>query len=202
MRSASLYDLDNQALDQPYENLLNTVHKIYEIVKTNVQVRLMDGQFFVNRKQVKVDFSTYQNTRSLIKIFKHLDVNELLIQPEIERAHFKDMLHAFVDVVQHQKGKINQYEVESSHAVSSKFQNSVSYLQLMSVLARKLAANLGSMTASLFLSLSRSLFRASICLLIHLANLLPSTVKSTFTTHDLGNSSLSSSAGKYRFTSG
>ena len=34
MRSAGLYDLDNQALDQPYENLLKTVHKIYEIVRS------------------------------------------------------------------------------------------------------------------------------------------------------------------------
>ena len=62
-RSAGLYDLDNQALDQPFEAFLRSINVLYELLRSPVTLRMNDGNFFVNRRQVKVDFSTFQNTR-------------------------------------------------------------------------------------------------------------------------------------------
>ena len=67
LRSAGIYDLDNQALDQPFSLLLGSVSGLYDLLKSDISIRLSDGNFFVNRRLVKLDFSTYQNARYLIK---------------------------------------------------------------------------------------------------------------------------------------
>ncbi|MAD61424.1 MAG: hypothetical protein CMH49_07945 [Myxococcales bacterium] len=103
LRAAGLYDLDNQALDQSFSSLLSSISGLYDLMKSPIVIRLNDGNFFVNRRLVKVDFSTFQNTRYLIKIFNFLDVNELSFKPEIKRSDLKYFLTTFVRIVREKK---------------------------------------------------------------------------------------------------
>ena len=101
-----LYDLDNQALDQSFNSLLQSISGLYDLMKSRIAIRLNDGNFFVNRRLVKVDFSTFQNTRYLIKIFDFLDINELNFEPQIKRSDLKQLLTAFVRVVKEKKNNL------------------------------------------------------------------------------------------------
>ena len=103
LRSAGLYDLDNQALDQPYDLLLKSISGLFEMLRSRIAIRLNDGNFFVNRRLVKLDFSTFQNARYLIKIFNFLDINELSIDPKISRSDLKVLLQTFVHTVREKK---------------------------------------------------------------------------------------------------
>ena len=103
-RSAGLYDLDNQALDHPFESFLRSISGIYDILKSPVSLRMNDGNFFVNRRQVKLDFSTFQNARYLIKIFERLEINELCFDPEITRSDLKVLLMTFIRIVKEKRG--------------------------------------------------------------------------------------------------
>jgi hypothetical protein len=103
-RSAGLYDLDNQALDHPFESFLKSISGVYELLKTPISLRMNDGNFFVNRRQVKLDFSTFQNARYLIKIFERLEINELCFDPEITRSDLKVLLTTFVRIVKEKRG--------------------------------------------------------------------------------------------------
>lgn len=104
LRAAGFYDLENQALEQPYELFLRSVSGLYELVRASIIMRLSDGNFFVNRRQVKVDFSTFQNTRYLIKIFDFLEINELTFEPEISKGDLKQLLTTFVRLVRDKRG--------------------------------------------------------------------------------------------------
>ena len=86
LRSAGLYDLDNKALDQPYDEALRLVSELYALLREPLSLRALEGNVFLNRRQVKLDFSTFQNVRALIKAFEHLGVNELFVEPEVTRA--------------------------------------------------------------------------------------------------------------------
>lgn len=111
LRSAGLYDLENQALDQPFESLLNSISGLYEILKTHISIRMNDGNFFVSRRLVKLDFSTYQNARYLIKIFDFLDINELSFDPAISRGDLKQLLTGFVRVVKEKKNNFKDLKI-------------------------------------------------------------------------------------------
>ena len=76
-RSAGLYDLDNQALDQAYDGMIKAVSELSSLTQVSPVLRVLEGNIFINRKQVKLDFSTFQNVRALLKIFELLDINEL-----------------------------------------------------------------------------------------------------------------------------
>ena len=116
LRSAGIYDLENQALEQPYDLLLKSVSGLYDLLRTSISMRMSDGNFFVNRRQVKVDFSTFQNTRYLIKIFEFLDINELTFSPEITRTDLKLLLSTFVRIVREKRGNFRDTEIPNIQA--------------------------------------------------------------------------------------
>jgi hypothetical protein len=111
LRSAGLYDLDNKALDQPYDEALRLVSELYALLREPLSLRALEGNVFLNRRQVKLDFSTFQNVRALIKAFEHLGVNELFVEPEVTRADLAALLSAFVKVVKERRGVIGDYSV-------------------------------------------------------------------------------------------
>jgi hypothetical protein len=108
MRSSGLYDLENKALEQPYLALIKTINDLYDTVKYPIQLRMNEGNFFVCRKQVKVDFTTYQNTRYLKKVFSHLDINEIQFDPNIQQSDLTLFLQTFIRVVKEGDLKMNQ----------------------------------------------------------------------------------------------
>lgn len=116
LRAAGLYDLDNQALEQPFESLLGSISGLYDLLKTKISIRLNDGNFLVNRRLVKVDFSTFQNTRYLIKIFDFLDINELTFDPQISRSNLKTLLTSFVRIVREKKNNFKDLNLPNIEA--------------------------------------------------------------------------------------
>jgi hypothetical protein len=105
-RSAGLYDLDNQALDQAYEGMIKAVAELSSLTQVSPVLRVLEGNIFINRKQVKLDFSTFQNVRALLKIFELLDINELTIEREVRREDLHALLRAFVRIVKERKGSL------------------------------------------------------------------------------------------------
>lgn len=105
-RSAGLYDLDNQALDQAYEGMLKAVGGYIELTRVAPALRVIEGNIFINRRQVKLDFSTFQNVRALVKIFTFLDVNELSFDPQLTREDLVVLLRAFVRIARDRQGSI------------------------------------------------------------------------------------------------
>ena len=116
LRSAGLYDLDNSALDQPYDLLLKSISGLFEMLRSRIAIRLNDGNFFVNRRLVKLDFSTFQNARYLIKIFNFLGINELSIDPKISRADLKVFLQTFVHTVREKKNNFKDISLPNMEA--------------------------------------------------------------------------------------
>ena len=67
--------------------------------------------FFVNHRQVRIDFSTFQNTKYLIKIFQFLGINEIVISPQITQKDLALFLHSFLKVVQDKEGRLIDYTI-------------------------------------------------------------------------------------------
>lgn len=116
LRSAGIYDLDNQALDQAFESVLTSVSGLYDLLKSDVSIRLSDGNFFINRRLVKLDFSTYQNARYLIKIFDFLEVNELSFSPKLSRGDLKQLLTTFVHLLKEKKNNFKDLNIPNIEA--------------------------------------------------------------------------------------
>ncbi len=104
LRSAGIYDLQNEALQKPYQNTLDMVKSLYQIVKAPIVLRLVDGNFYMNRREIKSDFSTAQNMQYLKKIFEFLEINELQIDPSIDIPALTAFLNVFVVAVKEKKG--------------------------------------------------------------------------------------------------
>lgn len=111
-RSAGLYDLENQALDQAYEGMLKAVSGYYELTRSAPAMRVIEGNIFINRRQVKLDFSTFQNVRALVKIFDFLGINELAFDPRLTRGNLAQFLRAFVKIVRQRQGSIRDEIIE------------------------------------------------------------------------------------------
>jgi hypothetical protein len=110
LRSAGIYDLQNEALQKPYQLTISLVQSLYQIVRTPISVRLVDGNFFMNRREVKNDFSTAQNMRYLRKIFEFLEINEMQLDPQIDAQNLSFLLQTFVDCVKN-KSNIKAIEI-------------------------------------------------------------------------------------------
>lgn len=115
-RSAGLYDLENQALDQAYDGMLKAVGGFYELTRSAPSMRVIEGNIFINRRQVKLDFSTFQNVRALVKIFTFLDINELSFEPQLSRADLAVFLRAFVKIVRDRQGSIRDESLQHIRA--------------------------------------------------------------------------------------
>jgi hypothetical protein len=110
LRSAGIYDLQNEALQKPYQLTISLVQSLYQIVRTPISIRLVDGNFFMNRREVKNDFSTAQNMRYLRKIFDYLEINEMQLDPQIDAQNLSFLLQTFVHCVKN-KSSIKAIEL-------------------------------------------------------------------------------------------
>lgn len=99
MRTAGMHDLENDALNRPLAAMQGTVAEFFERYGEQVHLALIDGNFFVNRRIIKLDFSSFQNIRYLRRIFEFLEVNELSFLGAVGPAELKAFLRAFLDVL-------------------------------------------------------------------------------------------------------
>ncbi|MEZ4435655.1 MAG: hypothetical protein R3F65_24930 [bacterium] len=99
MRTAGMHDLENDALHRPLRALEETVAAFFDSYGEQVHLALIDGNFFVNRRIVRLDFGSFQNIRYLRRIFEFLGVNEMSFLSPVGPGELKPFLRAFLDVI-------------------------------------------------------------------------------------------------------
>jgi HD-GYP domain-containing protein (c-di-GMP phosphodiesterase class II) len=99
LRSAGMHDLENAALDRPLGQMHDVVGQLFERGIEKVEIALLDGNFFINGRLLQLDFSTFQNTRYLRKIFEYLDIGEMVFVDIPTKENLRALLEAFVGVI-------------------------------------------------------------------------------------------------------
>jgi HD-GYP domain-containing protein (c-di-GMP phosphodiesterase class II) len=112
MRSAAMHDLGNDAMNRPRSMLADTVNTFVDRYHEEASLQLVDGNFFVNKRLIRLDLGTFENSRYLTRIFEYLGINELTFFRRIEPTQLNDLLVAFLRVVRNREGKITDYPVE------------------------------------------------------------------------------------------
>ena len=110
LRSASIYDLDNAALERPRESFLLATTGLHELLRAPLSLRLMDGNFFLNQRQLELDYGTYQNCRSLRRLMEFLRVNEVYFPPPIRAGDLEQLLTAFSATTRDQSIDISEQD--------------------------------------------------------------------------------------------
>ncbi|MCA9539436.1 MAG: hypothetical protein KC620_11145 [Myxococcales bacterium] len=111
LRSAGMHDLDNEALHRPLENMHGTVQELFERYGDAVHLSLIDGNFFVNRRIIRLDFSSFQNIRYLRRIFEYLGINEMSFLGVPSPVELRNFLNAFLQVVRTGAANILSYDL-------------------------------------------------------------------------------------------
>ena len=112
MRTAGMHDLENDALKRPLDAMQGTVTEFFDSYGEQVHLALIDGNFFVNRRIIKLDFSSFQNIRYLRRIFEYLRVNEMSFLARVDHAGLKRFLHAFLQVINTGEGDIKAVDLK------------------------------------------------------------------------------------------
>lgn len=113
LRSAGMHDLNNDALIRPTQSMIDAVGAFLKVFHEEASVQLVDGTFFVNKRLLRLDFSTFQNARYLRRIFEFLGVNELTFTQSLDKTTLHGFLVAFLRVVRERQGTINDYPLGS-----------------------------------------------------------------------------------------
>lgn len=111
-RSATTHDLDNDALERPLEQMVEVVQAQFDRGSEQLEIALMDGNFFVNGRLLQLDYSTFQNTRYLRRIFEFLKIDYLSISRTPEHSHLRNFLVSFLAVVNQQAASIQEFDLE------------------------------------------------------------------------------------------
>lgn len=106
LRTASMHSLDNQAMERPFTHLKEVTGELRERMGTDVVLRMADGNFFVNKRLVKLDYGTFQNVKYLERIFAFLNINELTFLDELEDATIKAFTSAVLQILRAGHGYI------------------------------------------------------------------------------------------------
>lgn len=106
MRTAGMHDLENDALRRPLDAMQGTINEFFDSYGEQVHLSLIDGNFFVNRRIIKLDFGSFQNIRYLRRIFEFLAINEMSFLSRIDHGALKGFLRAFLDIVSAGEGHI------------------------------------------------------------------------------------------------
>ena len=96
MRSAAMHDLSNEALVRPFAQLEETVRGYFARSSDSVEVALVDGNFFINGRLLHLDFSTYENTRHLRRVFEFIGIDELKFLAPPSQTELSRFIEAFV----------------------------------------------------------------------------------------------------------
>ena len=113
LRSAGMHDLHNDALIKPTQGMIDAVSAFLKAYHEEASLQLVDGTFFVNKRLLRLDFSTFQNARYLRRIFEFLGVNELTFTAALDKTTIHAFLVAFLRVVRERQGSIIDYPLGS-----------------------------------------------------------------------------------------
>ncbi len=111
LRSAAMHDINNDAMIRPRTFLSETVNTFIDLYHEEASLQLVDGNFFVNKRLVKLDLGTFENSRYLTRIFEFLGINELTFFKRTDADALNEFLTAFLGVVRQRQGNIADYPV-------------------------------------------------------------------------------------------
>jgi len=106
MRTAGMHALDNDALERPLDAMRSIIAEFFDNYGEQVHLALIDGNFFVNRRIIRLDFGSFQNIRYLRRIFEFLRVNEMSFLEKVEFDDLRRFLEAFLEIVSSGEGDI------------------------------------------------------------------------------------------------
>lgn len=112
LRSVSLHELHNDALIKPFQNMADTVNGFLELFHEPVAVQLVDGNFFVNKNIIRLDFSTFENAHYLMRMFDFLKINEILFSEKVDRPILSKMAVTFLEVFRDKHLSIFDYNLD------------------------------------------------------------------------------------------
>ena len=110
-RSATTHDLANDALDRPLEQMIDVVNLQFERGADQLEISLMDGNFFVNGRLLQLDYSTFQNTRYLRRIFEFLKIDVLNISQPPRLEQLRALLEAFLKVIKDPTTRFEEFDL-------------------------------------------------------------------------------------------
>ncbi len=109
LRSAGMHDLQNEAMNRPFEAMAETVNAFIDLFNEGISLQLVDGNFFISKRIVKLDFGTFQNARYLKRIFEFLGINEMAFTSKLTRSALSLFLVAALKVIRDKQGKLYDY---------------------------------------------------------------------------------------------
>jgi HD-GYP domain-containing protein (c-di-GMP phosphodiesterase class II) len=111
LRTAGMHSLNNQAMDRPFSHLKEVVGALGERVGGDVVLRQTDGNFFVNKRLVRLDYGTFQNVKYLERIFEFLNINELTFADELDDDTIRAFTKAALGILRAGHGYIEDQEL-------------------------------------------------------------------------------------------
>ncbi|GEM_PF-1263458 len=125
MRSAAMHDLENEALNRPLEQMSDTLAQCFSGGLDKVEVALLDGNFFINGRLLQLDYSTFQNTGYLRKIYEYLDIAEIAFSGVPSSVDLRALLDAFVRVLRGDLDSIKSVDLKPIHVGDRAVENFV-----------------------------------------------------------------------------
>lgn len=112
LRMASMHDLHNDALLRPMQNLHEVLSELQSASGDETILRLADGNFFVNKRLVRLDYGTFQNARYLERIFDFLNINEATFRSTLTPVAMREFAAAVLAIVRAGHGYIEDKEFD------------------------------------------------------------------------------------------
>lgn len=106
IRSGAMHELNNEALNRPRGMLADTINAFLDRYHEEAALQLVDGNFFVNKRLVRLDLGTFENSRYLARIFDFIGVNELTFFKRTEPEGLNELLGAILRVMRQRSGTV------------------------------------------------------------------------------------------------
>lgn len=111
LRMAGMHDLNNDALLRPMDTLSEVVGALHQVHGEDIVLRLADGNFFVNKRMVRLDYGTFQNVRYLERIFDFLNINEVTFKDGFDRQTMRQFAAAALAIIRVGHGYIEDQQL-------------------------------------------------------------------------------------------
>ncbi len=98
-RSGCMHDIDNDAMMPPCEALISAVNGYLSLYNEDVALQLVDDNFFLNKRIIHLDYSTFENVRYLRRIFHFLKIDELAFTAPLDLPACKRFVLCFLDTL-------------------------------------------------------------------------------------------------------
>ena len=95
--------------------MIEVVGIFFQKVADAVDVSLIDGNFFINGRLLQLDYSTFENTRYLKRIFEFWRLAQIIFTDRATETDLRKLLEGFLQVVNGEVDSIQSVELGTIH---------------------------------------------------------------------------------------